>query len=532
MKERLVEDWLIRINERGYEVPFCQSLLAQGYRVLRCGHSPTEHGKDVLAVAREGEVCAYQLKTGDFGLAEINKYRDQLAMLVEARPIHPGLPDTFAYRPFLVTTGEFKDPAISLIEELNAGWKARGLPALTPINGRQLHVDFVSLSSDFWPVEAPAVRRFRELYLVDGRGDLEVAQYAGLLIQILRAANSSLDMERRVTAANIFASYLLSEFYNQHDYWSVFQGWTVCASQIAWAGESANIPPGHWSAAFELAKHAAVQSLEDLCKEVLQEDAFRVCERELDDVTRTRNTIALAAAACWQLLAEKEAPGNNNFQRLVKLTATFVEQGRLFFWGEGAFHHFLTILWLLERGNEEARARDLLSSLIELVAKTNARGGAEPFDDPYFLPDECLAKVLKIKEAGPSPGRVAAQSYSLFPLILLAARRGMRTELERAWREISHVDLTWFEPEQPRDALLWRGDKGKEFTDQFPQPQSWKQLCEIAFRDRRDRLPQVLQQDRVFGLLFVLAFPHRIMPSLTKHLDSTWGPMSDEKVGQ
>lgn len=233
MKERLVEDWLIRINERGYEVPFCQSLLAKGYRVLRCGHSPTEHGKDVLAVAPDGAVCAYQLKTGDFAQADMTKHHDQIVMLVETRPIHPSLPTKFKYRPYLVTTGDFKEPALSLIKELNAGWIERSLPTLEPINGRQLHVDFVALSADFWPVEAPAVRRFRELYLIDGRGDLDVQQYADFLMEILRGSKSELDLERRAAAANLFASYLLGDFYQQRDHWSVFQGWTICASQIA-----------------------------------------------------------------------------------------------------------------------------------------------------------------------------------------------------------------------------------------------------------------------------------------------------------
>ncbi len=174
MKERLVEDWLISVNERGYEVPFCQSLLAKGYQVLRCGHSPTEHGKDVLAITPDGAVCAYQLKSGDIAQADVTKYLSQINMLVEARPIYPGLPVDFTYRPYFVTTGEFKEPALSLIKELNANWQHRKLPALEPIKGRQLHVDFVNLSSEFWFIESRAVRRFRELYLVEGRDDIDV----------------------------------------------------------------------------------------------------------------------------------------------------------------------------------------------------------------------------------------------------------------------------------------------------------------------------------------------------------------------
>lgn len=118
MKDRLIEDWLTRINERGYESSFCQILLSQGYQILRCGHSPTEHGKDVLAISPDGAVCAYQLKSGDFSQADVGKHHAQLTMLVETRPIHPGLPASFEYRVFFVTTGEFKDPAVSLIREL------------------------------------------------------------------------------------------------------------------------------------------------------------------------------------------------------------------------------------------------------------------------------------------------------------------------------------------------------------------------------------------------------------------------------
>src|SRR6478672_4544288 len=130
MKERLVEDWLSRINERGYEVPFSQALISAGHRLLRSGHSPTEHGKDILSVMPDGTVAAYQLKTGDLGQKEITNYLAQIQMLVEARPIFPGLIEPFDYRPFLVTTGEFKEPAVSLVKELNASWRSRNLQEL------------------------------------------------------------------------------------------------------------------------------------------------------------------------------------------------------------------------------------------------------------------------------------------------------------------------------------------------------------------------------------------------------------------
>src|SRR5947208_409352 len=99
MKERLVEDWVIRINERGSEVSFCQTLISKKFRILRCGHRPTEHWKDVIAITAEGIVHDYQLKSGDIGQAELLRYQAQVNMLVEARPAFPGLPNRFEYKP-------------------------------------------------------------------------------------------------------------------------------------------------------------------------------------------------------------------------------------------------------------------------------------------------------------------------------------------------------------------------------------------------------------------------------------------------
>jgi hypothetical protein len=517
MKERLVEDWLIRINERGYEVPFAQSLCAKKYHVLRCGHSPTEHGKDVIAIAPDGVVCGYQLKTGDFGQAEITRHLDQINMLVEALPLHPNLPPSFIYRPFLVTTGEFKYPAVSLIQELNASWQKRNLPRLELINGRQLQIDLIALSLDFWPVDPPAIRQFRELYLVDGRGDLDLPQYARFLTQVLSNAESKVAFERRVAAANLFASYLLSEFSNREDHWSLFQGWTICAAQIASAAEEGNFQQADWRDSFTLAEEAAASSLKSLGAEVLAESAFRVSERELDEFSRSRNTVALAAASCWQLIADSRSPGID--QKIVELLGTFLEKGRVFYWGEGAFSQFLMIIWLLEKAKQETNAKAVLTGLITSVAERNAKGSENSLDDPYLSADECLTQLFSKFQRQEFSRKQAVESYSLFPLVLLAVRRNFRAELEKAWRQISSVDLTFFKPERPSDVLRWHCDLGQEHAFSFDQPQKWEDLRAVAIRDDQDRMPLVLRNNLRFGLMFLLAFPQRILPSLVKHLD-------------
>lgn len=519
MKERLVEDWLTRINERGYELPFCQALLSKGFKILRCGHSPTEHGKDVLALSPDGVVCAYQLKTGDFSQADVNKHHAQMVMLVETRPKHPGLPASFEYRPFFVTTGEFKDPATSLITELNAGWQHRNLPVLTLVNGRQILADFIALSSDFWPVTAPEARRFRELYLADGRGDLDIKQFPKFLSELLHNAKSGLDLERRASAANLFASYLLGEFYRHEDHWSIVQGWTICAAQIAWAGLSGKYDDKHWLAACKMAKDGALTALEQLAKEVLSEGAFAVKDRELDEYTRTRNTVAIAAASCWQLISNRDNPSRSEFQQTLELLVNHLQRKRLLFWGEGALSQFLMLLWMLERGGYHLPAYSLMLGLIGGVAVKNAKDSQDPYEDCYSSPDDCLAKLFGKQQDADVSRKQLVESYSLFPLVVLAVRRNLREPLETVWRQITEVALTWFRPDAPEDALLWQSDKGKEYSDGFARPQSWKELQEFLARDDRDRVPKVLQDDLGFALLYSLVYQHRTQTSLIKHLD-------------
>jgi hypothetical protein len=74
-------------------------------------------------------------------------------------------------------------------------------------------------------------------------------------------------------------------------------------------------------------------------------------------------------------------------------------------------------------------------------------------------------------------------------------------------------------PDEPEDSLLWHSDEGKEYSQAFARPQSWKELPELASRDDRARVPKVLQDDPSFAFLFSLVFQHRTQLSLIKHLD-------------
>lgn len=113
MLEKLIEGWLDKINERGYQPAFCTALAAQGFTILHnTRHSPMELGKDVVARAANGQVNLYQLKGDPGGRMTGNEFRalipqlDQLMTLAwnAAAPLNSEIP-------FLVTNGYVEEEA-------------------------------------------------------------------------------------------------------------------------------------------------------------------------------------------------------------------------------------------------------------------------------------------------------------------------------------------------------------------------------------------------------------------------------------
>lgn len=516
MKERLVEDWLIRINERGYDVAFCQLLVARGERILRCGHSSIEHGKDVLTSSPDGKtVRAYQLKTGSLSLAEISKLHVQLAMLVETRPSFPGLNPDFSYKPYLVTTGELKDPAISFLNERNAEWRNRKLPELEVVTGPMLLADLLRLSGDFWPDGAEIQREMRALYLADGNGDFDPEAFSKFVLSMAEGAKSERETMRRSAAINIYGNYLLGEFYRTGDHWSILRGWTICAATIAWASEKSGTDATfERRQSFDLALSGAREALRALVSEGFAEGGLGSTGFELDDYARVRNTTVLAAGACYLLTVP---PGTAGTETIAARIMSLIQRDRVMLWGEGALSQFVLLIWALEQSGFPQEGASLLRSCRQTVSQRNCLSSNNPLPDAYVSADDSLLRT--ISDVAEREELSLVESFSLLPLIVLSVRRGLRTELEGEWDRISLVRMTWFRAEMREDVLRWTCDTGTEFSDQMAQPQSWNELQPLSWEANEDRLPPVFRRSREFALLFFLVFQHRMMPSLIKHLD-------------
>jgi len=524
MNERLVEDWLAKANERSYQTPFAQSLLAEGMQVLRVGHGSHEHGKDIIALDRDGKVHAYQLKDGDMDLKQFEAGFAQVTALVETPVEHPSIQGQPRHQPCLVFSGKASMPVEDRIRLHNNSWKRRSYNPLRTINGTQLVHRFASMAASFWPQVPEDSRRLFNLYLADGKGPLAAADFAQLIVNTTKPAPTTPKTEttRRLSAANLFASYALSPFYQLGNHWELVQGWTINAAQIAWAAHYAKLPRKAWYPTFRLAIDEALESLSRLADEALLPEALGPAGFEVDELTRSRCTICAGAIGAKVILARHRRASWHQEDRAKRTLADLFSKGRLVVWGESAIPFFLTTAWALDTLRGDQFSDGVLINVLSVVADQNSRISAPKLPPPYDNADEANAKFLRrLLENEKATETQATASYSLEPLVAIVTRRLWRNTLAALWSRITKIDTVRLVPDVPDDLLLWRWgyERGSNETRLFPAPQSWRKLLLESRRDDSESLPKVLKDEFDFAVLFTLCFPHRLTTPFAKHID-------------
>ena len=519
MKEKLVEEWLIRARERGgIDQAYGQWLISQGHQILWLGHSRTEFGKDIISVDPEGRFHAYQIKAEDIDLKELRNINHQLTELVEIPIVHPRVPHGSSHLAHLVTSGLFKEEATLRIRAMNEGWAVKGRPTIEIVSRNDLIPCFVGMSDAFWPEKPADIRDFFSFYLAEGRGDFDPKKFSAVLRGLLPISDEAPRRKaQRLAAIGLLGNYLLNPFEREGDHWSLFRGWTMVAAHQAWFASRSELPESDWKPSFNLAKEAAKERLVALSAECLKPKAFIPHDTEFDDYTRTRNLILAGVLAAIDLIhLEQRIDGEDGAKQRLEM---LLKNGRLLAWGEGAVPHLIAIQWYEEKREMLVDALPGLKSVISTICERNhTRSEDECFPPPLVSPDEVLASLFK-DEPPKTPNRRCPGTWSLEALIDFLARRNHRDFLTGVWPEISRLDMMSFQPQPAIDGLLWESPEGHEAVRKTEMTQSWRVLVEAAREDRSELLSKILRDDRDFALMFLLAYPHRLSRALIGFLD-------------
>jgi len=514
MIERAIENWLIRTNERNYLAPFCQVLMYKGHRIIyKSSHRPMEQGKDVITIDKNGQYCAYQLKTGNIDLTKWREIRPEIEELIQLPIIHPSIDKNIEHKSFLVFNGNLTDEVRIQIDQINEDniRKKRDYSYLDVIDIESLLKDFIEAQGKFMPKEVEDFDLFLQLHLADGNDFFNKETFFAFISKAIldTSLKGKSDIKHCIISSVIITSYILKPFQEKENHYALFEAWIVlCASIIRYA-LSKNINIKDYEGSSQIALSEAVSNLKELCEEALFREDF--LEGDLmgdgDLMYKSRLTILIGAFAAIEL---HNLSINDDYVFNPK-SIDFIDRQltEVWFWGESAFPFFLNVIHLYEQIGYHKKAKKLLLDILVTLLRSNSRINSQniPLANPYYGVHEILESLFGFQEENIDFTIFFGSSYILEPIIAMMARRNMRSELEKLWRPITHIHINKFLIDKIEDVFSWRTKSGDN-TSQFPQQtQSWTQLKNDAFSEISNS--SELMDYKNFFNLFLMVYPHR-----------------------
>ena len=519
MIDRVIENWLSSINERQYQIPFCQVLETEGERVVYISsHGPQELGKDIVTIASDGVSNAYQLKAGAIDMGKWREIKGEIEQLCEYPLDLPVELPPEDHRPFFVSNGRINEPVLNAIRVLNEGLRRRRIKKLTTIDGSALVDRFRAAHGTFLPHEPLDLRNFLQLYVRDGREPLakaELARFFERVLQLDQATRKPLEVQRAVASLVLLNSYLTHDAERRSNHWAVFESWVVTASYIYATAVKYSTDSKYYSTSLSLCKEAASRALEGLHAEC---EANRTKFVEMDILDGLfygpRLTILAGLLGAHDLVRQKQYKENPD-PFVALYLKEYLRDSK--FWGESAFPFYVVACMALAAEGRSREAEILMFQLLALLSRPE-RFSPRGIPNPYYGPEDVVRLVEQLEPLNDE--RFLGMSYALETAVQYMARRLLRTTLMIRWYDISHVRFATFVPAETWQWFVWRANDGNLRWTEPRQPQSWSQLLEQSENPDSNGAPEIFRIDPTFTLYFIMVFPHRCQPHFVQILEN------------
>jgi hypothetical protein len=530
MKSKIVENWLTKVTELTFTVPFCQMLLSEGKRVVHISsQGPMEQGKDVIAVDDSGTVHCYQLKCGNINARVWAEIKAEIDQLVELPPRHPSLPhEVGEWEAYLVTNGNIANPTARDIYDYAASKKSKGHRPLKTIVGTQLVARFTELYDDFLPVGVVDLQQFLELYNQHGDYELDVKKFKVFFESFFYShqGDSRQKKVEAIRASLILCNYLLTHKYSRENHLDIIKAYVLLLASIYFFVESHELAETLWKDTERLAYEAIETEFRRFIDELITHERHYVqveygvlseavthkirCSELTGYLAAYRNACALRGTVPYESV------------RLDEITLELLKTRALL--GECFVPFFVNhIVTLLQNGLDAAASQavfELLTAVIERHRSDDSRG----LPTPYYGFKDCVDWALGRDEIRES---FHWRSFALRSLMLMAVKCGLREELDYYWPTLSRISQHEMIPARPQDYFLWHMEEGSQ-SDRFPDiTQSWAALVADASTDYADVLPAVLRRRKHFLPLLINVMPHRFNHRFVLSIFNTAIPASN-----
>jgi len=519
--ERVVENWLTSVNERQYQIPFCQLLAAEGETILHIStHGQMEQGKDVISKAANGTINAYQLKCGDLTLSDWRKYQPEIHELVVYPIDHPSTGRHRTHKSFLVTNGRAADTVINAIRSSNRAWSRMKAKPLTFIAGDELARRFMMAHGQFLPRDPKDFRKFLQLVVDSGTDQFDKKNFASFLESILPLLNPTRakprEVQRSIASAVLFTTYIIQGCQRVQNNWAIFEAWTTMAAYVAAAAGRNRTPEAWWGLSFDLCVLAATRALEDLVGECASNQTKFTQGNPFTDghFYRARITVlaGLLGAASLCSAIRKEAWRHREF--VTGFLLNYLP--RVHLWGESAVPYLMLAALAVEKHGNHAVAEGLVVQLVRTLAEVNGSKG-RGLPNPYYEPEAALRITCGFDELNNEV--FAGHVYTLEPMLQYLARRWLRRHLSLLWEKVTGVHFAKFQPNHEWESFLWAARNGSLVTTMARSPQSWRELLDESESPPKS-IHSCFRRKPEFSLYFSLVYPHRFTTELLKVIES------------
>jgi len=524
--ERIVENWLSRVNERSFMLPFSQLLITKGYQLFYVSHhTMLEAGKDLIATKGKKVVC-YQLKQGNVTLPKFTAILGELQELV-AHPIqHPSLSNKTKYSSYLVATGEIGDPVRTRIVEKNAmNWGESKSTKLEYIDIGLLLPDFIKYYGTYFPSEPKSFKQLLELYLTDGSDQFPKENYSQFLSEYFELYTdkqlSKNVVSALIAASVIMTSYILTPWVEKKNYIAQIEALVCLLAAILALSEKYSLNDTSWRMSYNLVNSEIDKIFHELLEELRQRkhliEGDWICDSA---VYRARIPIVLGFITGYALGQRVNNHPLSEDEELFIEQQCYMYLKNMKFIGESYCPLFINIALFLENRGNNSGFSLLKVVMIGLIEK---RYIPQPFGwpNPYYDYEQSLEIMLSLTEP---KEHFSGQSYYLESIILLFARRNAEQLISSAWRQVTHIQYELFEPDSKWEYLIWHSKNGTK-KSRFPtQTQSWTELKTESRSLDFPKLPKSILKNPGFCVLFSIVFPHRINENIFRFIDSKVNP--------
>ncbi len=524
MIERIIENWLINVNEKSFQTPFCQLLISEGYTVVHLSrHGPFEEGKDILAIDPDGIPCAFQLKGSNgrkISQTEWGKYVEQVVRLVEIPIEHPSIDKTLKRNVFFVLNGELEEEVRVEITKRNTDWKSRNCPELDTILLGELTKRFSKMYTEIWPLNLSSEKDLLELYLNEGLGYLDKNKFSKFFEKFIieNKRSKKLEIQRLLAGSSLYCSIALTPFVKTQNHIALIEGWIIFLAFLISVIEENDLEEKYWVRTANLIEETIIASLENLYQEVIDKKILTTGNVLVDGpFYRGRITWILSYLSAYYLQLLKN---NDEIKIKEKLELFFLENFKnIYLWGEYAIPQLFSIMWGYHALGFIYRSNRLLYLIFKgVLEKTINKDGLTP---PYHnLGDIILNETMlsnHLKEF-----KISERSYSLNSLIHLLTKQGYRGIIAENWQKISKIQLAEFIPSNSINFCLWHCESGS-LNESIPNSlQSWKDLQTQANSINLEIIPKYFRDRPEYLLLFLIVFPHRINSDVVKFLNDSF----------